>query len=94
VPFAFLEVAIEHGNYPSGYERWAWTTAAVFAVGASMFLFARGRLLPLVFDAVIVSAYVCIYRSSRAHLCASSSSCLWSRQLFSWALAAACCGPL
>jgi hypothetical protein len=61
VPFAFLEVAIEHGNYPSGYERWAWTTAAVFAVGATMFFFARGRLLPLVFDAVIVSAYVCIY---------------------------------
>lgn len=61
VPFAFLEVAIEHGNYPSGYERWAWMTAAVFAVGAGVFFFARGRLLPLVFDAVIVSAYVCIY---------------------------------
>jgi hypothetical protein len=61
VPFAFLEVAIEHGNYPSGYERWAWPTTAVFALGASVFFFAHGRVLPLVFDAVIVSAYVCIY---------------------------------
>jgi hypothetical protein len=33
----------------------------VFAVGASVFFFARGRVLPLVFDAMIVPAYVCIY---------------------------------
>lgn len=61
VPFAFLEVAIEHGNYPPGYERWAWTTTAVFAIGATVFFFARSRLLPLVFDTAVVSAYVCVY---------------------------------
>jgi hypothetical protein len=61
VPFAVLEVAIEHGNYPSGYERWAWLTTAAFGVGATAFLFAGSRLLPLVFDTLIVSAYVCIY---------------------------------
>jgi hypothetical protein len=61
VPFAFLEVAIERGNYPAGYERWAWTTSAVFAVGALVLFFARGRLVAAAFDTAIVSAFVCIY---------------------------------
>jgi hypothetical protein len=61
VPFVFVEVAIERGNYPAGYERWAWTTSAVFAVGALVFFFTRGRLVAAAFDTAIVSAFVCIY---------------------------------
>jgi hypothetical protein len=61
VPFAFAEVAIESGNYPPGYERWAWATAAVFAVGAVLLLFASRPVAGVLFDAVIVSAFVCIY---------------------------------
>jgi hypothetical protein len=61
VPLAFLEVAIEHGNYPSGYERWAWATTVVFAAAATVFFFAPGRLLPLILDTLVVSAYVCVY---------------------------------
>jgi hypothetical protein len=61
VPFAFLEVAIEHGNYPSGYERWAWMTTGVFAVAATGFYWVPVRVLALVVDTLVVSAYVCIY---------------------------------
>ncbi|MGH3038174.1 MAG: hypothetical protein ACRDLZ_02015 [Gaiellaceae bacterium] len=61
VPFAFAEVAIEAGNYPPGYERWAWTTAGVFAVGAVVLFFAPHPLAGVLFDAAIVSAFVCIY---------------------------------
>ena len=61
VPFALAEVAIESGNYPPGYERWAWTMAGVFSVGAIVLLFVRHPLPGIVFDAVIVSAFVCIY---------------------------------
>jgi hypothetical protein len=61
VPFAFAEIAIEHGNYPPGYERWAWTTASVFAVGAVVIFLARQALAGLVLDALVVSAFVCIY---------------------------------
>ena len=61
VPFAFLEVAIEKGNYPPGYERWAWTTAGVFAAGAVGLFFARRPLAGLVLDGLVVSAFVCIY---------------------------------
>jgi hypothetical protein len=61
VPFAFLEVAIERGNYPSGYERWAWTTAVVFALGAVVLFFTRAALPGLVLDVLVVSAFVCIY---------------------------------
>jgi hypothetical protein len=61
VPFAFAEVAIESGNYPAGYERWAWTTAAVFAAGAVVLFVVRRPLAGVVLDAVIVSAFVCIY---------------------------------
>ena len=61
VPFAFAEVAIESGNYPPGRERWAWTTAVVFALGAVVLLFVRHPLPGLLFDAIVVSAFVCIY---------------------------------
>jgi hypothetical protein len=65
-PFVFVEVAIERGNYPPGYERWAWTVAVVFAAGAAL-LFSVHRLerdaggLGYVFDVAVVSAYVVIY---------------------------------
>jgi hypothetical protein len=61
VPFAFAEVAIERGNYPPGYERWAWTTASAFAVGAVAIYLTRQALAGLVLDALVVSAFVCIY---------------------------------
>jgi hypothetical protein len=61
VPFAFAEVAIESGNYPPGRERWAWTTAAVFALGAVVLLFVRHPLPGVLLDAIVVSAFVCIY---------------------------------
>jgi hypothetical protein len=61
VPFALIEVAVESGNYPAGYERWAWTTAAVFAIGAVGLLLFRSPLAGVILDAVVVSAFVCIY---------------------------------
>ena len=61
VPFAFAEVAVESGNYPPGYERWAWTTTAGFAVGAVVLRFVRQPLAGVLFDLIIVSAFVCIY---------------------------------
>lgn len=61
VPFAFAEVAIESGNYPPGYERWAWVTAAVFAAGAVVLILARSALAGLILDVLVVSAFVCIY---------------------------------
>ena len=61
VPFALAEVAIERGNYPPGYERWAWTTASVFAVEAVVVFLWRQTLVGLVLDALVVSAFVCIY---------------------------------
>jgi hypothetical protein len=61
VPFALAEVAIETGNYPPGRERWAWTTAAVFALGAVVLFFVRHPLPGVLFDAIVVSAFVCIY---------------------------------
>jgi hypothetical protein len=62
VPFVFLEVAIERGNYPRGEERWAWTVAVAFAVGAALLLrFRAHRALALAFDWAIVSAWVAVY---------------------------------
>jgi len=61
VPFAFAEVAVESGNYPPGYERWAWVTTAVFAAGAVVLFFARSALAGLILDVLVVSAFVCIY---------------------------------
>jgi hypothetical protein len=66
VPFVFLEVAIERGNYPPGYERWAWTVASLFAVGAALLFSARASdarlsVAAYLFDVAVVSAYVVIY---------------------------------
>jgi hypothetical protein len=61
VPFAIAEVLIERGNYPPGYERWAWTTTAALAVGAGAALFLRNPFPGLVLDVLVVSAYVSIY---------------------------------
>ena len=61
VPFAVAEVLIERGNYPPGYERWAWTTTAVLAVGTVAVFFLRNPFPGLVLDLLVVSAYVCIY---------------------------------
>jgi hypothetical protein len=62
VPFVFLEVAIERGNYPPGDERWAWMLAVAFAAGAAFFLWRRSLRGPaLVFDWAVVSGWVALY---------------------------------
>ena len=62
VPFALLEVLIERGNYPPGYERWAWLTTGVFAAGAlALFRFRSLALPALLFDTAVASAYVLVY---------------------------------
>jgi hypothetical protein len=66
VPFVFMEVAIERGNYPTGYEGWAWAVAAVFAVGAASLFWSHRRGLDIgfvayAFDAAVVSAFVAVY---------------------------------
>lgn len=69
VPFVLLEILIERGNYPAGYERWAWVAGAVFAAGAGALFFARRRApearglgaVAFAFDTVLVSAWVAIY---------------------------------
>ena len=66
MPFVLLEVALEHGNYPSGDERLAWALAAGFAVAAGLLLLLlRGRAWAapagLALDALFVSAFVVLY---------------------------------
>ena len=66
VPFVFLEVGSERGNYPPGYERWAWTLAALLAVGAGILFVvraARGTIgvAAWVFDVAVVSAFAVVY---------------------------------
>lgn len=66
IPFVLMEIAVERGNYPPGYEGWAWGVAAVFAVGALSLFWTHRRgldagLAAYVFDAAVVSAYVVIY---------------------------------
>ena len=62
VPFVFLEVAIESGNYPPGDEAYAWTLAAAFAAGALVLLRFRERAAPgLMFDWAAVSLWVALY---------------------------------
>lgn len=62
-----MEVLIERGNYPPGYERWAWLVTGVFVAGAVLlFVLARadvGWAAPagLAFDLVVISAYVAVY---------------------------------
>jgi hypothetical protein len=62
VPFVFLEVAIESGNYPPGHEAYAWALAAAFAAGALVLLRFRERTAPaLAFDWAVVSLWVALY---------------------------------
>jgi hypothetical protein len=62
VPFVFVEVAIESGNYPSGDEAYAWALAAAFASGALVLLRFRERAAPaLAFDWAVVSLWVALY---------------------------------
>jgi signal transduction histidine kinase len=71
VAFAAFQVAIG-SNYPHNYERWAWVTTGLFAVGALViFVLARrdwtrrGQLVlgfsALAFDFAVVSAYILLY---------------------------------
>jgi hypothetical protein len=65
VPFVFLEVVLERGNYPPGDEPFAWALAAGFAAGAAGLLVLRDRAWAapagLALDAVFVSAFVVLY---------------------------------
>ena len=72
VAWAIIEVGFVSHGYPPGYQRWAWATTAVLAVGAVAFLLlARGNPRPrrlaalgfaaTVFDVAIVYAFVFIY---------------------------------
>jgi hypothetical protein len=45
-PFAILEVLIERGNYPPGYERLAWLVTGVFVAGALVLFFSTRSGLP------------------------------------------------
>src|ERR671936_137614 len=73
VPFAIFQVALG-SSYPPNYELLAWLTTGVFAVGAiTFFVLAHGRavgprlaLAALIFDTLIVSAYMLIYSYERA----------------------------
>jgi signal transduction histidine kinase len=68
VPFAVFQVAAS-GGYPGGYAAAAWTTTAVFTLGAVILLvLSRGRRAgpglafgALIFDTAVVSAYVLAY---------------------------------
>jgi len=66
VPFVFIEVAIERGNYPAGHERWAWVLAAVLAAGAVSFFCIHRRgldagVIAYAFDVAVVSGFVVLY---------------------------------
>lgn len=62
VPFVFLEVAIESGNYPPGEEAYAWALASTFAAGAFLLLRLRHRaVVGLAFDWAAVSLWVALY---------------------------------
>jgi signal transduction histidine kinase len=71
VPFAVFQVAIGN-DYPHNYQRWAWLTTGLFAVGALLLLWLgrrewerRQQLVlggsALAFDFAIVSGYVLLY---------------------------------
>lgn len=63
VPFVFLEVAIESGNYPPGDEAYAWALASAFAAGALLLLlrFRERAAVGLGFDWTVVSLWVALY---------------------------------
>ncbi len=69
--FAIFQVWIA-SDYPTGYERWAWITTGIFAVGTAVLLVLSRRDWPrrtqvalgacaLAFDFAVVSAYILIY---------------------------------
>jgi len=71
VGFAIFQVAVA-GYYPKGYERLAWITTGIFAVGTLVLLVLSRREWPrgtqvalggcaLAFDFAVVSAYILIY---------------------------------
>jgi signal transduction histidine kinase len=71
VPFAVFQVAIG-SDYPNNYERWAWVTTGIFAVGTLVLLWLSRRdwtrsgqlvigFTALAFDFAIVSTYVLLY---------------------------------
>ena len=75
VGFAIVQVAIGTG-YPHGYERWAWITTGLFAVGTLVLLACSRRTWPareqivlgigaVAFDFAVASAYVLIYSFER-----------------------------
>lgn len=62
VPFVFVEVAIESGNYPPGDEAWAWALASAFTAGALLLLrFPDRAAAGVAFDWAVVSAWVALY---------------------------------
>jgi signal transduction histidine kinase len=67
VPFAIIHIGVTTG-YPGGYELWAWSTTAVFGVGAvALFQWSRPALtgraavvrgvVALAFDFAVISSY-------------------------------------
>jgi signal transduction histidine kinase len=71
VAFAVLEIGVFTEKYPDGYERWAWITTGIFALGALLFGIAVHRvpddwLGPLgfaaqAFDTLIVATFALLY---------------------------------
>jgi signal transduction histidine kinase len=68
VVLAALEVGVFSEDYPAGYERLAWVTTGLFAVGAGVFfLVSKNAYVPavglaaLVFDTCIIAAFATIY---------------------------------
>ncbi|MFL5951799.1 MAG: ATP-binding protein [Gaiellaceae bacterium] len=68
VLFAVLEVGILTEDYPPGYERYAWWTTGIFAVGAVLLFLASKRFDPrfvgpiaLLFDAGAIATFATIY---------------------------------
>ena len=72
VLFALFEVGVlKRGEYPSGYESWAWGVTGVFAVGAIALLLLAYRasrrawralgLVALLFDSAIAYAYIGVF---------------------------------
>ncbi|MBD0338728.1 MAG: GAF domain-containing protein [Thermoleophilia bacterium] len=71
MPFALIQVAFA-AEYPPGYARYAWLTAAVFTLGAVViFALARRELGPraqtalgaaaLAFDTILVSSFILVF---------------------------------
>jgi signal transduction histidine kinase len=68
VLFGIVEVAFLTEDYPSRYERYAWITTGVFALGAIVLFVASKRadprmvgIIALAFDTCVIAAYATIY---------------------------------